>query len=121
MDHMQPVVMDPAAQKTNEVGIGLERDQYRVRAHPAKDLGGEGAHPRSVLQKHPPPNPVHFTQYLVDQKAGAGNQASEHFRMLDEIASEEQELLRTRGALCGHGIESAFQEWSCPPTCRAPE
>jgi len=92
VNHVQSFIAHPAPKKPDEVAVGLQRNEHRVRPHPPEDLGGEGTDPGSVLEEDPGPGPVHFTQHLVDQKAGAGDQATEHLRMLDEVAAEEQDL-----------------------------
>lgn len=109
VNYVQPVVVDFTPQKPNEVGIGFQDNQHRVRAHAPENFGGEGADPGSILEEDPGSGPVYFAQNLIDQKARARNQAPEHLGVLDKIASEEQNLLRTRGTQRGHCEGSAFQ------------
>src|SRR5919112_1084938 len=118
--HMQAVIMDLAPKEPHEICIGFERYHHRIRPHPPENLGGERPHTRTIFQKHTSTRPVHLVKNFVHEKARARDQAAEHFRVLDEITSEEQDLLRTRGGLCGHGGGSAFHDRSCRPACRAP-
>jgi hypothetical protein len=102
MDDMEAVILEALTQKLYEVGVGLEHHQHGVGPHPAENLGGEGPHTRSVLEEDASAAPIDLGQYVVDEESRAGNQAPQHTRMLEEVATEEQELSGTRGALWGH-------------------
>jgi len=93
VDDVQPVVVQLGPEESHEVRVGLQHHQYGIRSHSTQNLRREGAHARSVLQKDPSAIPVHLGEYVVDQKAGAGYQAPEHFGMFKKIAPKQQDLL----------------------------
>jgi len=97
--HLQARIGDGALQEAHEVGIGLDRDQARVGAHPAQHFGRKSAHPRPVFHDDPGVRPINGLQDLVDQKARARDQRAQHSRVLQEIAGKEQQLVAmSRGA-----------------------
>jgi hypothetical protein len=91
--HMQAGIVDFTPEESDKVGVGLQSHKGSVRTHTPEYLRSEGADPGSVFQEHLGPGPVHFTEDFVDEEPGAWDQAPQHFRVLDEIASEQQNLL----------------------------
>jgi hypothetical protein len=69
MDDMKPPIREPMAQEADKVGVGFQRDQYRIGSHPPKNLCGERAYTGAILEKHSCPSPVHLGQNVVYQKA----------------------------------------------------
>jgi hypothetical protein len=99
MNDVQPVISQLAPQKPDKVAVRLQRDYNRIRARSQENLPGEGAHTWAILQEDARSLPVDFREHVVDQKARARDQASEHPWMFDEVAPKEQDLLRAGRAL----------------------
>jgi hypothetical protein len=96
---MQPIIAQVVLEEPDKIGIGLQRDQDGIWPHALQNLFGKRSHARPVLEKHSTTAPVHFREYVVDQKAGAGNETTQHPGMFEKVAPEEKELLGARYAL----------------------
>ena len=68
VNDVEPVIPEAAAEEAHEVGVGLQRHQHCVGAHPPKDLSGECADPGPVLEEDSAAAPVDFRQDMVDEE-----------------------------------------------------
>ena len=88
VDRDEPVVVDVAVQIVDEVGVGVDGDQRRVRRQPVEDRPGEGADARPIFDEQLASSPVDRLQHLVDQDLARRDDRSDHHRMLQEAAQE---------------------------------
>jgi hypothetical protein len=98
MDDMEPVIRDRSPKVMDKLSIGLDRHQGAVRPQPPQDLAGKCAHSRTVLDHYPGARPIDLTKQMIHQIPRAGDQGAEHLRVLQEIAAEQEKLLRTAGS-----------------------
>ncbi|MEA2713313.1 MAG: hypothetical protein QOK27_1274 [Gemmatimonadales bacterium] len=68
VNDVEPVILEATAQEAHEVGVGLQRHQDCVGAHPPENLTGECANPGPVLQEDSAAAPVDLRQDMVDEE-----------------------------------------------------
>jgi len=51
VDRDQPGVVDVAAQIVDEIGVGVDRDQYRIGRQAVEDRPGEGADAGAIFDE----------------------------------------------------------------------
>src|SRR6478735_1870969 len=84
----EPIVVNVSVEIVDEVGIGVDRDQHRVRPQAFQDRTGERADPGAIFDEQPGPRPVDRPQHAVDQDPARRNYRSNHDWMLQEAPQE---------------------------------
>jgi len=69
VNYVESLVLEAAAKKSHEVGVGFHHDENGVGTHPPENLRSECADARTVLEEDPAAIPIHFRQDMVDEKA----------------------------------------------------
>src|SRR5918995_1420702 len=94
--------------------VRLDDYQLRIRTHPAQDFLGHVADPRAVLDDHAGTRPVDMLQQLADEKAGTGNDRTQHARVAKESPDKQEIHTRFRE-------HAAFLNWASMRTAVPPE
>ena len=110
MDRDKPRIRDRMIEIANEIGVGVDRDQHRVRRHPLQDRATEGADAWPVFDEQLATAPVDRAEHFRDQAIRRGDDRPHHHRMLQETGKEHLPRTGDAGgfaAAAPHGVGRA--------------